>query len=82
MLPKYNLYIRSMKLRVTIPIAIGLALVLAAVINTGAITHHAAAAGTLGGTSGVTTAAGSNAGGVDPDPNLFCNTGVKTPICK
>ena len=78
--------------------AIGLTLVLTSVISAGPITQKAYAAvspsrdsgGSLGqskGLGGVTTGGagtavqgGSNVGGVDP--HLFCNTGVKTPICK
>jgi hypothetical protein len=84
-----------MKLRLMIPIAIGL--VLTAVIIVGRITDNAYAAASssgrgghsvgslgqssaLGGASGVTTGAGSNVGGVDR--HLFCNMGVITPICK
>jgi uncharacterized membrane protein len=87
--------ISSMKLRITISIAIGLALVLTSVIIAGPITQKAHAAvspssrasgGSLGGASRATTGAGtavqsgSNVGGVDR--HLFCNTGVITPICK
>jgi hypothetical protein len=84
-----------MKLPLMIPIAIGL--VLTAVIIVGPITDNAYAAvssrgrgrdsvgslgqqGALVRASGVTTGAGSNVGGVDR--NLFCDTGVITPICK
>jgi hypothetical protein len=90
--------ISSMKLWITISMAIDLALVLTSVISAGPITEKAYAAGpsnssraggNLGqskGLGGVTTGAGtavqsgSNAGGVDP--NVFCKTGVITPICK
>jgi hypothetical protein len=85
-----------MRLRIAILIAIGLALVLTAVISAGPITQKAAAVSSrdsssasgailgqnraLGGASGVTIGAGSNVGGVDR--HLFCNTGVITPVCK
>jgi hypothetical protein len=84
--------ISSMKLRITISMAIGLILVLTSVISVGPITQKAYAAVSpsssraSGGSLGVTTGAGttvqsgSNVGGVDP--HLFCNTGVMTPICK
>ncbi|MGA9149841.1 MAG: hypothetical protein WBZ36_04610 [Candidatus Nitrosopolaris sp.] len=92
--------VSSMKLRITISMAIGLALVLTSVISAGPITQKAYASaspsssslapgGSLGQSKdlgGVTTGAGtavqsgSNAGGVDP--NVFCKTGVITPICK
>jgi hypothetical protein len=90
--------ISSMKIRIAISIAIGLALVLTSVIIAGPITQKAyasvgpnsssrASGGNLGqskglgGASGAGTAAqsGSNVGGVDRD--LFCKTGVITPIC-
>ena len=65
--------------------AIGLALVLISVISAGPITQKAYATSSsgLGGlTTGAGTAvqSGSNAGGVDP--NVFCKSGVRTPICK
>jgi hypothetical protein len=79
-----------MKLCLAIPIAIGLALVLTAVISAGPITQKAYAAvnssgslgqnRALGGPSGVMTGAGANVGGVDR--HLFCDTGVITPVCK
>lgn len=71
-----------MKLRIAIPIAIGLALILTAVISAGPITQkaYAASSSASNGSSGVTTGAGPNVGGVDP--HLFCNTGVITPVCK
>ena len=72
-----------MKLRIAIPIAMGLALILTAVISAGPITQKAYAAANSSGSNGalgVTTGAGSNVGGVDP--HLFCNTGVITPVCK
>jgi hypothetical protein len=88
--------IYSMKLRIKISMAIGLTLVLTSVIIAGPITQKAYAAispsssshvsgGILGqskglGGAGTTVQSGSNVGGVDP--HLFCNTGVKTPICK
>jgi hypothetical protein len=93
--------ISSMKLRITISMAIGLTLVLTSVISAGPTTQKAyatvspsssspASGGILGqskGLGGVTTGgagtavqSGSNAGGVDP--NVFCKTGVITPICK
>jgi hypothetical protein len=72
-----------MKLYIAIPIAIGLALILTAVISAGPITQKAYAAvssSSSNGSSGVTTGAGSNGGGVDR--HLFCDTGVITPVCK
>ena len=88
--------ISSMKLRITISIAIGLALVVTAVISTGHITQKAYAAvdsssstasggslgqsNGLGGASGGGTTVQSGAGGVDR--HLFCDTGVEPPICK
>lgn len=72
-----------MKLRIAIPIAMGLALILTVVISAGPITQKAYAAASSSGSnaaSGVITGAGSNLGGVDP--HLFCDTGVITPICK
>jgi hypothetical protein len=86
----------SMKLRITISIAMGLALVLTSVITAGPITQKAYAAVNpasggslgqskgLGGASGAATGTGTSAqsgvGGVDR--HLFCNTGVITPVCK
>ena len=85
-----------MKLRITISIAIGLALVVTAVISTGHITQKAYALGSssstasggslgqsngLGGTSGGGTTVQSGPGG-GVDRHLFCDTGVETPICK
>ena len=88
--------ISSMKLRITISIAIGLALVVTAVISTGHITQKAYAAvgsssstasgGSLGQSNGLGGASGGGTtvqrgpGGVDR--HLFCDTGVETPICK
>ena len=87
--------ISSMKLRITISISIGLALVLTAVISTGHITQKAYAAvgsssstasgGSLGQSNGSGGASGgttvqSGPGGVDR--HLFCDRGVETPICK
>ena len=85
-----------MKSRITISMAIGLALVLTSVISVGPITQEAYATvspsssshasgqskGVGGATTGAATAvqSGSNVGGVDP--HLFCDTGVETPICK
>ena len=71
-----------MKLYIAIPIAIGLALILTAVISVGPITQeaYAAVSSSSNGSSGVTTGAGSNGGGVDR--HLFCVTGVITPVCK
>lgn len=57
-------------------IAIGLASILTALISAETITHKGYAAGSDG-ASGVTTGAGSNV-----DRNLFCKTGVITPVCK
>ncbi|MGA9149374.1 MAG: hypothetical protein WBZ36_02255 [Candidatus Nitrosopolaris sp.] len=73
-----------MKLWITISIAIGLALVLTSVISAGPITQaYATSSSGLGGVTtgtGTVVQSGSNAGGVDP--NVFCKTGVITPICK
>ena len=89
--------ISSMKLRITISLAIGLALVLTPVISAGPITQKAyagvspsnsshASGGRLGGASGATTGAGtavqSDSNVGGVDPHLFCITGVITPICK
>ena len=85
--------ISSMKLRITISMAIGLTLVLTSVISAGPITQKAYATNSssrvsdgssgqskgLGG-AGTGVQSGSNVGGVDP--HLFCKTGVITPICK
>jgi hypothetical protein len=84
--------ISSMKLRIAIA---SIALVLTSVIIAGPITQKAYAAVSpasggslgqskgLGGASGATTGtgtAGQSGGGVDRD--LFCKTGIITPICK
>ena len=90
--------ISSMKLWITISMAIGLTLVLTSVISAGPITQKAYAAvspssssragGSLGQSKGlgVTTGAGtavqSGSNVGGVDPHLFCNTGVMTPICK
>jgi hypothetical protein len=74
-----------MKLHIAIPIVIGLAFVLTAVISAGP-SGSLGQSRTLTGASGATTGAGtagqsgSNVGGVDR--HLFCNTGVITPICR
>ena len=70
--------------------AIGLALVVTAVISTGHITQKAvgsssstASGGSLGQSNGL---GGASGGGTTvqsgPDRHLFCDTGVETPICK
>ena len=71
-----------MKLRIAIPLAIGLGLVLGAVVSLGPLTQKAYAA--VGSSVGLSAAgspgqSGSNVGGVDR--HLFCNMGVITPIC-
>jgi hypothetical protein len=64
-----------MKLRIAIPLAIGLGLVLGAVISLGPITQKANAATGAGSAE----QSGSNVGGVD----RFCKgTGIITPLCK
>jgi len=86
-----------MKLRIAIPISVGFALVLTAVISAGPITHKTYAAisssdssGASGGSLGQSRALGgasevTKGAGSNVggvNPHLFCNTGVITPICK
>jgi hypothetical protein len=72
-----------MKLRIAISLAIGLGLVLGAVISLGPIIQKANAAvgsSVESSAAGSVGQSGSNVGGINR--NLFCNTGVVTPICK